>query len=112
MLWLKKGPHQRLNDSNMVLKSYHICYHETEGYLLLSPHKLRVITEQDDQYIRVLELRFEQITTLNATTRHQVTLVDHEERTHYLITPDDVNAYAIEDDLKRRIAPLDYQQFG
>ena len=112
MLLLNKTSHQRLHDSNVVLKSYHICYHETDGYLLLSPTELRVITKQDDRYINVLELRFEQITALTATTRHQVTLVDHDERTHHLITRDDVNAYAIEEDLKRRIAPLDYPQLG
>jgi hypothetical protein len=112
MLRLRRTTNQKLCQANRVQKSYRIQHHEMDGYLLLSQDKIRIISERNGTYIRVLELPYEHIAAINTETHHRLTLVDNKDRTYRLITHTGVTAYEIEADLKSRIAPLDYPQLG
>lgn len=112
MLRLRRTANQKMYVANLVQKSYRIRSHGTEGYVLLTKNRIRVIEERSGTFNRVLELPYEHIAAITVETRHRITLVDTEGRTHNLIALAGVTAYTIEADLKSRIAPLDYPQLG
>jgi hypothetical protein len=115
MLSIRRAANQRLRQDNLVQKSYRIHYKKKEGHLLLSPNKIRIIEERRGSrtsYNKVLELPYEKIAALTVESCHRLTLVDKDDRTYNLIVRADVTAYAVEADLKSRIAPLDYHQLG
>ena len=112
MLTEPHKPYQKLCEANLVQISYRICYQETEGYILLSHNKIRIIAEKLDTYTKALELPYEHITAITSEARHLVTIVDNKNQSHRVISRSGVTAYLIEADLKSRIAPLDYPQQG
>lgn len=106
---------QRLSQTNLVQKNYRVGYQGKEGHLLLLKNIIQVIVESDNTptgYTSVFELPYEHIMGITVQTWYRLILVDRESRTHSLISPPNLTAYRIEADLKSRIAPLDYHQFG
>jgi hypothetical protein len=112
MLRLRRTINHKLCQANRVHTSYRIQYHETDGFLLFSQNKIRVISEIDGTYISVLELPYEHIVAISVEARHRITLVDNKGGRYSFVTHARVTAYTIEADLKSRIAPLDYPQLG
>lgn len=101
-----------LSETNQVQKSYRIRYRETEGYLLLSQNKIRIIEESSGNYSNTLELYYEYLAAISSRTRHILKIVDKKGQTYIIVTHGDATAYLIEEDLKSRIAPLDYHRHG
>lgn len=112
MLRVPQKSHQKPCEANLVHISYLIRYQETEGYLLLSQNKIRIISEKLGTYTQVLELPYEHITAITSEARHLLTIVDNKNQSHRMISRSGVTAYLIEEDLKSRIAPLHYPQQG
>ena len=112
MLRLPQKNNQKLCEANLVQTSYRIRYQETEGYLLLSQNQIRIIEERHGEYTQALELPYEHVTAITSETRHLLTIVDKHDQTHRMVSRSSATAYLIEEDLKSRIAPLDYPQQG
>ncbi|MCW4040488.1 MAG: hypothetical protein NWE83_07025 [Candidatus Bathyarchaeota archaeon] len=112
MLRLPRIINQKLCEANVVQTSYRIRYQDTEGYLLLSQNKIRIIEERRGSYTKALELPYEHIASITSKAQHRLTIVDKQDQTHIMVALSGVTAYLIEEDVKSRIAPLDYPQQG
>ena len=112
MLRLPQTPNQKLCETNLVQTSYRIRYKAMEGYLLLSQNDIRVIVERLGTYTKAVELCYEHIAVITSESPRQLTLIDKKDRVFHLVSRSSTTAYSMEEDLKGRIAPLDYPWHG
>ena len=109
MLQIPQITNQKLCETNLIQTSYRISYKRARAeYLLLSQNDIRVIVEKRGTYTKVLELCYEDITTITVEGHYQLTITDKKDQTFSFISQSSTTAYLIEEDLKNRIAPLDY----
>ena len=109
MLHIPQITNQKLCETNLIQTSYRISYKSARaGYLLLSQKDIRVIVEKRGTYTKVLELCYEDITAITVERRYQLTITDKKDQGFSFISQSSATAYLIEEDLKSRIAPLDY----
>jgi hypothetical protein len=109
MLGVPQIINQKLCETNLIQTSYRISYKRARtGYLLLSQNYIRVIVEKRDTYTKVLELCYEDISAITVEGHYQLTITDKKYQAFSFVLRGNTTAFLIEEDLKSRIAPLDY----
>jgi hypothetical protein len=109
MLRVPQITNQKLFKKNLIQTSYRISYKSARaGYLLLSQNDILVIVEKRGTYTEVLELCYEDITAITVEGRYQLTITDKKDQAFSFVSRSSTTAFLIEEDLKSRIAPLDY----